>query len=112
VLSRSSRFLTLILAALQFAAPAIASVAEGSFSQQVADSGSHIEAYGLNSCTPPHSADCAICRFLTGNASDAPATAAPVIAREVPVADDVTVAARSAIVRYGFDSRAPPPLLG
>jgi hypothetical protein len=112
VLSRTSRFLTLLFAALQFAAPAIASVAEGAFSQQVRDPRSHVEQYGQNDCTPPHAADCAVCRFLTTGANT-PAAQPGLLAAAAPALAPVeTVALRSAASRQGFDARGPPEALG
>jgi hypothetical protein len=112
VLNRTSRFLTLLFAALQFAAPAIASVAEGSFSQQVREPRSHVEQNGQNDCTPPHAADCAMCRFLTTGANT-PAAQAPLFVCAAPaVAPAGTMAMRSAPALQGFDARGPPAPLG
>ena len=110
--SRFARFLTLLLAAIQFAAPAVASVAEGTFSRRVIDPTSHIEEHGQKDCVPPHGADCAICRYL-GNAADHPEVAAlPVdltTASAVPV---VSQSFASSVDRQGFDARGPPAAVG
>ena len=111
-LSRFTRLITLLLAAIQFAAPAVASVAEGAFLRRVADPQSHVEQFGQNDCTPAHPADCAICRFLSGNAGETPAVAAlvvPVARYERPVMLTETAAGAA---RRGFDARGPPAIAG
>jgi hypothetical protein len=111
-LSRFARFITLLLAAIQFAAPAVASVAEGAFSRRVADPQSHVEEYGQNKCTPAHPADCAICRFLSGNASETPVVASlaiPTALSERPLAVAETAVGAA---RRGFDARGPPAIAG
>lgn len=59
------RILTLLFAAAQFALPGLAAVAEGEFGGDVRKAGMHVEATGGGDCTPPHSADCGVCRYLT-----------------------------------------------
>ena len=77
-LSRPVRFLTLLLAAMQFAVPAVVSVVDGVVARHGRESPTHIEEFGQNQCTPPHPADCAMCRFLSstqGAVATAPAPA-------------------------------------
>lgn len=64
-LSSLSRVVTVVLAALQFAAPAIVSVIDGVASKRASQVASHVEAAAADRCTPPHAADCSICRYLT-----------------------------------------------
>lgn len=111
-ISRLTRFLTLLLAAIQFAAPALASVAEGWFSRRVADPQSHVEQYGQNDCTPPHPADCAICRFLGDNAADQPAQPTLFVSVVPQVAPIVRITEGSGPERQGFDARGPPAIAG
>ena len=111
-LTRPLRLLTLLLAAMQFALPAVASVADGLYAANGRNDGSHVEDVGRNQCKPPHAGDCAICRYLTttllrnGNAQVA----------VVPTARAATAAVLSVrhldANRQGFHSRAPPTLLG
>src|SRR4051812_29416316 len=110
--SRFARILTMVFAAIQFAAPAAASIGEGVFSHRASNTQVHIEESGQKDCAPPHSADCAICRYLVDNAGSVPATAAlvaivadqpePVVAASLGVSAD----------REGFDARGPPAIAG
>jgi hypothetical protein len=109
--TRFARFITLIFAAAQFALPAVASVADGAAAAGGRNSAAHLESKGDRDCKPPHSADCAICRFLSTTHGQV-RVAVPALAdaglaplRETPLACAATGA------RYGFDSRAPPTLL-
>jgi hypothetical protein len=70
--TRATRFLTLLLAAIQFAMPAAVSVAEGALSRMVVDPVAHVESAGGDECTPPHSADCVVCRYLSGSGAPTP----------------------------------------
>jgi hypothetical protein len=110
--SRFVRFVTLLLAAIQFAAPGVASVAEGSFSQRAVDTRAHVEDHGQKDCAPPHAADCALCRFLSGTLGHIDMPALPAVARAaLPVTDSRTSAGASA-ERQGFDARGPPAIAG
>src|ERR1041385_8175451 len=64
--TRPLRYFTLLLAAMQFALPAVASVADGLYAATGRNDGSHVEDVARNQCKPPHAGDCAICRYLTG----------------------------------------------
>jgi hypothetical protein len=110
-LTRPARFLTLLLAAMQFAVPAVLSVVDGDLARSGRVSAPHIEDVGRNQCKPPHSADCAICQFLSTlyNRQDMPATVA--IATEVAVAPADPITRSGIAARHGFNSRAPPSLL-
>src|SRR3954468_996050 len=76
--SRFARILTMVFAAIQFAAPAAASVGEGIFSHRAGNTRVHIEESGQKDCAPPHSADCAVCRYLVDNVGFVSASALPV----------------------------------
>lgn len=111
-LSRSMRFLTLLLAAIQFAAPALVSVADGAFAKQVRDPGMHVESTGSTDCTPPHASDCTVCRFLSGNVGEVQlpgALALPAGAQPTPPS---VIAEAIGTVRHGFDARGPPAPAG
>lgn len=111
-LSRLTRCLTLLFAAMQIATPAFVSVADGARDRSVREEGSHVEQFGQNACTPPHSADCAACRFLSGNVGDVSPTVSMFVSTDVAPAPGRLVAVGSAAARDGFNSRAPPILLG
>ena len=105
------RFLTLLFAAVQFALPAAASIADGMAARGAGDRAAHVEGVLGTHCTPGHSADCALCRYLSGTAPKAVAAAYPLpqTTSGLRVAS-VDVAARSAAHRCA-QSRAPPMLL-
>jgi hypothetical protein len=110
--SRFARLVTLVFAAIQFAAPAVASVTEGIFSNRVIDARAHIEDHAQTDCAPPHTADCAVCRYLVDNAgtvSTAPVLVAIVVTQPSPV---VAVSLGATAERQGFDARGPPATAG
>ena len=100
--------MTLLLAAIQFATPAFSSVADGAFAKLVSDPGMHVESTGDNQCTPPHSAECAVCRYLSGDSAPAPEPVAPTEpgAALPPFAVDAQL--RGGVVHDFTQSRAPP----
>ena len=112
LLSRTARFLTLLLAAMQFAAPAVVSVADGAFAKSVRDPSMHVEANGDNECTPPHSADCTMCRYLSDASGEAPGHPAADIVVESHAAPSELTTAESYATRDGFDARGPPAIAG
>lgn len=69
------RFLTLLWASLQLAAPALSSIADGQLSRDNASKPlTHVEATTSDSCPVVHSPDCGVCRYLsTSGANDASA---------------------------------------
>ena len=112
ILSRFARYVTLVLAAIQFAAPGVASVGEGVFSRRVTDPRAHIEDQAQRDCVPPHSADCAICRYLVDNVGH---TEAPAVPPVVAVVRAVAVAQRALVSSaelHGFEARGPPAIAG
>ena len=109
-LSRSVRFLTLLLAAMQVSLPAVVSVADGAGAFRGRESVTHIEAPGRNQCQPPHSADCAVCRFLSATHGVMTAAAPALVGTRI-VSIPTAVPARSTSADlFGFNSRAPPTL--
>jgi hypothetical protein len=111
-LRRSTRLLTLLLAAIQFAAPAALSVVDGTVASSERVSGAHFEAFGQNKCTPPHSADCAICRFLSTTHGQVATGVSGVVLSRIVAVPAARVAYSASFLRFGFDSRAPPTVLG
>jgi hypothetical protein len=110
--SRFARFVTLLFAAIQFAAPAVASVTEGIFSSRVVDARSHIEDGAQTDCAPPHGADCAVCRYLvdgTGSLPASPVLVAIVMAQAEPV---LARSLGATAERQGFEARGPPAIAG
>ena len=109
-LSRPTRFLTLVFAAIQFAVPALVSVADGVVARGGRNSASHVEDVGGKQCRPPHTEDCVVCRFLSATHSTAAASSQPAIVQSV-ASNPTTFDARATVAdRYGFNSRAPPTL--
>lgn len=62
--SLPARIATILVAALQMALPAAASVVDGWLGAESA-AVAHVEATSSSTCTPSHDADCAACRVLT-----------------------------------------------
>src|SRR4051812_9882973 len=110
--NRATRLLTLVFAALQFAVPAVVSVADGAVARGGRNPAGHAEEVGGTRCRPPHTEDCLICRFLSATHSAAGATAAPAIEQTIAPVRSAFVAFSAVGGRYGFSSRAPPALLG
>jgi hypothetical protein len=105
------RFLTLFLAALQFALPGIASVVDGAAARVGPTSRAHVEDIAQNSCTPPHSPDCVVCQFLSTSLAQVETTATATVLSWVPSKPMAAVAVYSSASRFDFQSRAPPNLL-
>ena len=110
--SRFARFLTLILAAIQFATPGVASVAEGTFARRVVDPKPHVEEHGQKDCTPPHGADCAICRYLVDNVGHPEMPALLPNFAAVPTMPGIPESFGSGWERQGFEARGPPVTAG
>jgi hypothetical protein len=106
--SRRVRFLTLLLAAMQFAVPALVSVADGSVARAGRTSAAHVEEVGGKQCRPPHSEDCLICRFLSAAHSVASTAATCAAAEEIASLRAALATSPAAGALYGFNSRAPP----
>ncbi len=103
------RHLTLMFAALQFALPAILSVTDGASAAGGRNSASHIESKGDRDCKPPHTADCAVCRFLTATVSrGGPATVGHVAENLRAAAIARQFGDPSAVLAHLQRSRAPP----
>jgi len=111
-LNRPARFLTLLLAAMQFAVPAAISVVDGSVASSAREAGSHVEEFGQNQCKAPHSADCAICRFLSTTQPEVVTALATAVVNEIAPSPATLVAMSTTTARNGFNSRAPPTILG
>src|SRR4051812_7157559 len=110
--SRFARIITMVFAAIQFAAPAAASVGEGVFAHRAGNAQVHVEESGQKDCAPPHSADCAICRYLVDNTGAVPSAAvlvAIVADQPEPV---VAVSVGASADGDGFDARGPPAIAG
>src|SRR3954467_961797 len=110
-MSRLLRFATLIFAAAQFALPAVASVADGLSAAGGRNSAAHVESKGDRDCKPPHTADCAICRFLTGTHSQARSASATLAAACTATAHETLIVLSAVAPRHGFNPRAPPAAL-
>jgi hypothetical protein len=110
--SRFARVMMLLLAAIQFAAPAVTSVADGIFANRVVDPRAHVEELPTSDCEPPHSADCTVCRYLVDHTGTVPpATSAIVIVAEQPE-PVVSATAGATGERLGVGARGPPAIQG
>ena len=61
--------LTLLLAALQLASPAVTAVADALLVARSGQPVAHVESTSASGCPAVHSADCAVCRYLSIAAS-------------------------------------------
>jgi hypothetical protein len=105
------RFLTLLFAAAQFALPGLAAISEGEFGRGDRQTGMHVEAVGGRDCTPPHSADCGVCRYMTTQftrADHGPIDFSGFALRSAP--RDIDRGQASASLDRLPPSRAPPSL--
>lgn len=107
-LTRSVRFFTLLLAAIQFAVPAAVSVVDGALAGSGRESRSHIESVGANDCASAHSADCLLCRFLSTTLARTGTSAPAVIGTDLAQPPTMLGVAHVAAAQHGFNSRAPP----
>ena len=110
--SRFARFITLVFAAIQFAVPAVASIGEGLFSNRVVDVRAHVEDNAQTDCQAPHSADCAVCRYLVDNAGTLPAPAIPVAIATEQLEPVVSATQGATADRQSFEARGPPAFAG
>jgi hypothetical protein len=102
------RFLALLWAGIQLATPAFGSLADARFAAAAGDPVAHVESTTLATCPVIHPPDCAVCRYLSGTASE-PETqdAVDVNAARVSafIAADCAPARRTTVLP---DGRAPP----
>ena len=102
------RFLAVLWASLQFAMPALGSLADARFAAAAGDPVSHVESKSSASCPAVHAPDCAVCRYLSGGSS-APENAAAVHIDAARAGAQART--RSAIAHVAVtlpDGRAPP----
>ena len=104
---------SLIWAVLQFALPTGASYLDAAAASRPSASASvvHIEEGPGKSCQPPHSAECAVCRYLSSCSGDAPQQA------PVQITTRATHLSPARVLSHGMGgidalplSRAPPPV--
>ncbi len=102
------RGLTLLLAVMQLASPAMSAIADARIAARAGEPIAHVESTSATGCPVLHSADCVVCRYLSSAAS-------------IPASDlDLTVDIRAIEQRIGHqrqasrvivflpDGRAPP----
>jgi|ERR1043166_2972761 hypothetical protein len=108
-MSRLSRLFTFAFAAVQFALPGMASVADGLFATGARNNASHMEDVARGTCKPPHAADCAICRFLSStNSRAAQAAIASLALEHSAVSPDEEFFVRAFLFSGSSQPRAPP----
>jgi hypothetical protein len=110
LLSRRSRFLTILCALVQVVLPGALGVADALSSSDGRASTGHIEDARGQQCRAPHTDECIICRHLSTGAtrSDPALGSVPQIARPLPPA--AVEADPRSVAHRGFCSRAPPEL--
>src|SRR5688572_33060991 len=89
--TRFVRFMALICAALQLASPGFSAIADGRLARESASGpATHVEATTTASCPVVHSPDCAVCRYLSTSACEAP-NAVPETLLAADIADPAAV---------------------
>lgn len=103
------RLLVLAWAVLQLAASPVLSLFDGVFALRNPNVAAHVEGHSSKSCQPPHSADCALCQFLSSNAANR-TTVAPLAWPTVELCAPVQLTAQLGVspALDLADSRAPP----
>jgi hypothetical protein len=100
-----------VTALFQLLLPTFVSVADAR-ADAAAERGAkiHIEAHGSSTCVPVHSADCAVCRVLSGGATVARSTAAPVFATRIirAAVPEYARVAVGTLAQCDPSQRAPP----
>lgn len=100
--------LALLLAALQLASPALSAVADALFVARSGKPVAHVESTSAAGCPVVHSADCAVCRYLSSAASIPGAVldlTVDIQAIEQRIGDQRDA---SCVVVFLPDGRAPP----
>src|SRR5215208_3093594 len=108
---RAIRFLTLCLATLQLALPAVVSVLDGSVARAGRDARAHVEDVAQSSCREPHSADCAICQFLSASHGQARNVEVATVPQAAASVRATPVAVYGSASHSRLHSRAPPSIL-
>ena len=105
------RGVTLLFALAQLALPAALSVADGIDANSVGADVAHVEDIAGKQCKAPHSADCAVCRYLaTGSLGHTASATGFVGSTHVQIAATYVGTPLSA-AHLGLRSRAPPTFL-
>jgi len=105
------RAVAFLFAVAQFALPGALSVADGIDANVVGESVAHVEDIAHKQCKPPHTADCAVCRYLaTGTVGNSATHIGFVGTTQVELAASAIATPLSAPY-FGLHSRAPPTLL-
>jgi hypothetical protein len=105
------RALTLVFAVAQFALPGALSVADGVAASGTSETIAHVEDIAHKQCKPPHTAECAVCRYLaTGALGNSASQVGFAGTTRVELAASAVSTAHAA-PEFGLHSRAPPTLL-
>ena len=102
------RGLTLLLAMVQLGSPAMSAIADARLAAQAGEPIAHVESTSATDCPVVHTADCAMCRYLSSAASIPGAAldlAVDIQALEQRIGDQRDA---SSLVVFLPDGRAPP----
>ena len=104
-LSRQYRVLALVWAVLQFALPSVVTLVDAiSTGRSAAEAVAHVEESSSTRCQPPHSAECALCRYVSATV----ATDASMAAGAWPLAEVAAPTHAVPVLRGTFASLLPP----
>ena len=105
------RFVTLLLATLQFASPGISAIADGRLALANASGpATHIEATTTAACPVVHHPDCGVCRYLSQAASPAKQSAFSLRLAACAVEPKAASLEPRAAALAAPNGRAPPTL--
>lgn len=105
------RGVTLLFAVAQLALPAALSVGDGIDANSVGAGVAHVEDIAGKQCKPPHSADCAVCRYLATGSVGNSATATGFAGSTHALVAATSVNAPLSAAHFRLRSRAPPTFL-
>lgn len=111
-LNRTVRLFAALAAAMQFALPAVVSVADGIVARENQKTEYRPDGVNQSNQKPAHPVDCLLCWYLSVNLAQ-PVALVPLLP-PLPVAPLVELPADRVVAapRPGHHSRAPPTLLG
>ena len=105
------RFITLLLATLQFVSPGISAIADGQLARENASQpATHVEATTTAACPVVHQPDCGVCRYLSSPAGATPSASFDLVALSAAPTPNVETVASSCADVVLPHGRAPPGL--
>ena len=111
-LHKTVRLFSVLAAAMQFALPAVVSIADGNLARASQATESRPDGVAQTVQKPAHPVDCVLCWYLSANLAQPGVHTPPPPVRTVALVVETPVALCVLPTRPGHHSRAPPTLLG